>query len=176
MHSCSRKHSMVTKRGRQTEKEDEESEERTKMVEVVNLSSGRPCWQHGQELLQGCSPKGCEFTCLFGQFWILSATSFRCPVVVHGRPLLADTEGWVRLQFQAGQTWVPDTPRRMTSPLRVTCLHFCTPDMEDNLLCPECAERNKKIMERLIEWGGGRNLVYKSTSLLSNGPMPLKTE
>ena len=27
--------------------------------------------------------------------------------MVHGRSLPADTEGWVRLQFHAGQAWVP---------------------------------------------------------------------
>ena len=61
--------------------------------------------------------------------------------VVHGRPLLANTEGWVRLQFQAGQTWVPDTPRRMTSLFMLPACTFAPPDMEDNLLCPECAKR-----------------------------------
>ena len=61
--------------------------------------------------------------------------------VVHGRPLLADTEGWVRLQFQAGQTWVPDTPRRMTSLFMLPACTFAPPDLEDNLLCPECTKR-----------------------------------
>ncbi|KAM4863061.1 LOW QUALITY PROTEIN: developmental pluripotency-associated protein 2 [Urocitellus parryii] len=35
--------------------------------------------------------------------------------VVHGQFLSAETAGWVRLQFHAGQTWVPDTPKRMIS-------------------------------------------------------------
>ena len=61
--------------------------------------------------------------------------------VVHGRPLLADIEGWVRLQFQAGQAWVPDTPRRMTFLFMLPACTFAPPDLEDNLLCPECAKR-----------------------------------
>ncbi|CAD7671147.1 unnamed protein product [Nyctereutes procyonoides] len=32
--------------------------------------------------------------------------------VIHGRPLLADTQDWVRLQFHVGQAWVPDIPKR----------------------------------------------------------------
>ena len=61
--------------------------------------------------------------------------------VVRGRPLLADIEGWVRLQFQAGQAWVPDTPRRMTFLFMLPACTFAPPDLEDNLLCPECAKR-----------------------------------
>ena len=33
--------------------------------------------------------------------------------VVHGRQLPADKKAWVRLQFLASWTWVPDTPQRM---------------------------------------------------------------
>uniref|UniRef100_A0A8C6F5W6 Uncharacterized protein n=1 Tax=Monodon monoceros TaxID=40151 RepID=A0A8C6F5W6_MONMO len=68
--------------------------------------------------------------------------------VVPGRPLLADTEGWVRLQFRAGQAWVPDTPWGMISLFMLPVCTFPSPDLEDNMLYPECAKRNKKIMKR----------------------------
>ncbi|XP_007538783.1 developmental pluripotency-associated protein 2 [Erinaceus europaeus] len=70
--------------------------------------------------------------------------------IVHGRPLSADTEGWVRLQFHVGQVWVPNTPRRMIPLFLLPACTFSTPDLEDNLLCPECVKRNKKMMRRLI--------------------------
>ncbi|XP_054573089.1 developmental pluripotency-associated protein 2-like [Eptesicus fuscus] len=69
--------------------------------------------------------------------------------VVHGRHLLADKKGWVRLQFHAGQTWVPDTPTKMISLLLLPACTFPSPDLEDNMLCPDCVKRNKKMMEKL---------------------------
>ncbi|XP_039100899.1 developmental pluripotency-associated protein 2-like [Hyaena hyaena] len=54
--------------------------------------------------------------------------------VVHGRPLLADTKGWVRLQFHAGQAWVPDTPKRMISLFLLPACTFPSPGLEDNML------------------------------------------
>ncbi|XP_039090079.1 developmental pluripotency-associated protein 2-like [Hyaena hyaena] len=91
--------------------------------------------------------------------------------VVHGRPLLADTKGWVRLQFHAGQAWVPDTPKRMISLFLLPACTFPSPGLEDNMLCPECAKRNKKIMKRLIAMGKERRRGLKtSTSLPLSGP------
>ncbi|XP_016067990.1 PREDICTED: developmental pluripotency-associated protein 2 [Miniopterus natalensis] len=71
--------------------------------------------------------------------------------VVHGRPLLADKMGWVRLQFRAGHAWVPDTPTKMISLLLLPACTFPSPDLEDNMLCPECVKRNKRMMERLVK-------------------------
>ncbi|XP_012587251.1 PREDICTED: developmental pluripotency-associated protein 2 [Condylura cristata] len=70
--------------------------------------------------------------------------------VVHGRPLSAETNGWVRLQFHAGHTWVPNSSRRMISLFLLPACTFSTPDLEDNMLCPECVKRNKKMMRRLF--------------------------
>ena len=73
------------------------------------------------------------------------ATGFRW-CVVHGRQLPARKKGWVRLQFLAGQTWVPDTPQRMNFLfLLLTCV-IPEPEVEDNLLCPECVHSNKMIL------------------------------
>ncbi|XP_015416718.1 PREDICTED: developmental pluripotency-associated protein 2 [Myotis davidii] len=71
--------------------------------------------------------------------------------VVHGRHLLADKKGWVRLQFHAGQTWVPDTPTKMISLLLLPACTFPSPDLEDNMLCPDCVKRNKKMVEKLVK-------------------------
>lgn len=96
--------------------------------------------------------------------------------VVHGRPLLADIEGWVRLQFQAGQAWVPDTPRRMTFLFMLPACTFAPADLEDSMLCPECVTRNERIMKRLILMGRRKKPgLDTSSSLLLNGPC-LKTE
>lgn len=65
----------------------------------------------------------------------------------------ADTQGWVSLQFYAGQAWVPDAPKKITS-LPVTGLHFPYPDPEDSMLCPECVKKNKRMMEKLINYNG----------------------
>ena len=66
--------------------------------------------------------------------------------VVHGRQLPADKKGWVRLQFLAGQTWVPDTPQRMNFLFLLPACIIPEPGVEDNLLCPECVHSNKKIL------------------------------
>uniref|UniRef100_G1P9A2 Developmental pluripotency associated 2 n=1 Tax=Myotis lucifugus TaxID=59463 RepID=G1P9A2_MYOLU len=71
--------------------------------------------------------------------------------VVHGRHLLADKKGWVRLQFHAGQTWVPDTPTKMISLLLLPACTFPSPDLEDNMLCPDCVKRNKRMVEKLVK-------------------------
>ncbi|KAG8509547.1 Developmental pluripotency-associated protein 2, partial [Galemys pyrenaicus] len=60
--------------------------------------------------------------------------------VVHGRPLSADTNGWVRLQFRAGHTWVPNSSRKMISLFLLPACTFSSPDLEDNMLCPECVK------------------------------------
>uniref|UniRef100_A0A8D2AX75 Developmental pluripotency associated 2 n=1 Tax=Sciurus vulgaris TaxID=55149 RepID=A0A8D2AX75_SCIVU len=61
--------------------------------------------------------------------------------VVHGQLLSADAAGWVRLQFHAGQTWVPDTPKRMIALFLLPACTFPSPGLEDNMLCPECVKR-----------------------------------
>ncbi|XP_036912730.1 developmental pluripotency-associated protein 2 [Sturnira hondurensis] len=71
--------------------------------------------------------------------------------VVHGRPLLADKEGWVRLQFHAGHAWVPDSPKKIISLFLLPACTFPSSDLEDNMLCPECVKRNKKMMEKLVK-------------------------
>ena len=118
---------MVTKRGSVQKRKMSESEERTKTVEVVTSAQVAMLAAWSRIAARAVQPKAMNSRALRTSESFLPQASGVRWCVVHGRPLLADTEGWVRLQFQAGQTWVPDTPRRMTSPLRVTCLHFCTP-------------------------------------------------
>ncbi|KAM4889439.1 developmental pluripotency-associated protein 2-like [Thomomys bottae] len=69
--------------------------------------------------------------------------------VVHGRFLPADGKGWVRLQFCAGQTWVPDTHKTMISLFLLPACSFPSPKLEGNMLCPECVKRNKKMMRKI---------------------------
>ncbi|XP_051046898.1 developmental pluripotency-associated protein 2 [Phodopus roborovskii] len=66
--------------------------------------------------------------------------------VVHGRLLPADKIGWVCLQMSIGHTWVPDSSQRMVSLFLLPACVFPTPGVEDNLLCPECVQSNKRIL------------------------------
>ena len=171
MHSCSRKHSMVTKRGSVQKRKMSENEERTNMVEVVTSAQVAMLAAWSRIAARAVQPKAVNSHALRASESFLPQASGVRWCVVHGRLLLADTEGWVRLQFQAGQTWVPDTPRRMTSLFMLPACTFAPPDLEDNLLCPECTKRNKKIMKRLITMGRRKKPgLDTSTSLLSNGP------
>ncbi|XP_070224960.1 LOW QUALITY PROTEIN: developmental pluripotency-associated protein 4-like [Bos mutus] len=69
--------------------------------------------------------------------------------MVHGRSLPADTEGWVRLQFHAGQAWVPGKRRRVSAFFLIPSGDFPPLHLEDNMLCPECVHRNKVLTKSL---------------------------
>ncbi|KAM5281134.1 developmental pluripotency-associated protein 4-like [Ctenodactylus gundi] len=58
--------------------------------------------------------------------------------VVHGRSLPADKDGWVQLQFHAGQAWVPEKRGRLSALFLLPACTFPPPHMQDNLLCPGC--------------------------------------
>ncbi|XP_075813011.1 developmental pluripotency-associated protein 2-like [Microtus pennsylvanicus] len=66
--------------------------------------------------------------------------------VVRGRQFPAYKESWVCLQMHAGQTWVPDSSQRMIPLFILPACVFPSPGVEDNLLCPECAHSNRKMM------------------------------
>ncbi|XP_043304944.1 developmental pluripotency-associated protein 2 [Cervus elaphus] len=176
MHSCSRKHNVVTKGGSVQKRKMRKGEEQTSVVEVVTSAQAAMLAAWSRIAARAVQPKAVNSRALRTSESFLPQASGVRWCVVHGRPLLADTEGWVRLQFQAGQAWVPDTPRRMTSLFMLPACIFAPPDLEDNLLCPECAKRNKKIMKRLIAMGRRKKAGLDTpTSLLSNGPC-LKTD
>uniref|UniRef100_A0A8C2VCF8 Developmental pluripotency associated 2 n=2 Tax=Chinchilla lanigera TaxID=34839 RepID=A0A8C2VCF8_CHILA len=90
--------------------------------------------------------------------------------VVHGQLRSADVAGWVRLQFRAGHTWVPDTPRRMIALILLPACTFPSPGTEDNTLCPECVQRNKKMMKKLIMREKMRHLVGDQNMSPQNMP------
>ncbi|XP_004479614.1 developmental pluripotency-associated protein 4 [Dasypus novemcinctus] len=69
--------------------------------------------------------------------------------VVHGRSLPANTDGWVHLQFHAGQAWVPEKQGRVSALFLLPACNFPPPHMEDNMLCPKCVQRNKVLMKSL---------------------------
>ncbi|XP_044110972.1 developmental pluripotency-associated protein 4 isoform X1 [Neovison vison] len=69
--------------------------------------------------------------------------------VVHGKSLPADTEGWVHLQFHAGQAWVPEKRGRVCALFLLPACNFPPPHLEDNMLCPRCVRRNKVLMKSL---------------------------
>jgi hypothetical protein len=66
--------------------------------------------------------------------------------VVHGRQCPADRKGWIRLQFHAVLSWVPDTPQGMDFLFPLPACVVQEPRVEDNLSCPEFVHSNKKIM------------------------------
>ncbi|XP_045413042.1 developmental pluripotency-associated protein 4 [Lemur catta] len=72
--------------------------------------------------------------------------------VVHGRSLPADTDGWVHLQFHAGQAWVPEKQGgRVSALFLLPACNFPPPHLEDNMLCPMCVHRNK-VLIRSLQW------------------------
>uniref|UniRef100_A0A8C6RTV3 Developmental pluripotency associated 4 n=1 Tax=Nannospalax galili TaxID=1026970 RepID=A0A8C6RTV3_NANGA len=69
--------------------------------------------------------------------------------VVHGKSLPADSSGWVRLQFHAGQAWVPEKKGRVSALFLLPACTFPPPNLEDNMLCPRCVQRNKVLIKSL---------------------------
>ncbi|XP_007538782.2 developmental pluripotency-associated protein 4 [Erinaceus europaeus] len=69
--------------------------------------------------------------------------------VVHGRSFSTNRKGWVRLQFHAGQVWVPEEEGRVCALFLLPACTFPPPDLEDNMLCPKCIQKNKVLMKSL---------------------------
>ncbi|KAL6041566.1 hypothetical protein STEG23_030241 [Scotinomys teguina] len=68
--------------------------------------------------------------------------------VVHGRSLPANSSGWVRLQFHAGQAWVPEKKGKVIALFLLPACTFPPPHLED-MLCPRCVRRNKILKKSL---------------------------
>ncbi|XP_034371692.1 developmental pluripotency-associated protein 4 isoform X2 [Arvicanthis niloticus] len=69
--------------------------------------------------------------------------------VIHGTSLPSNSRGWVRLQFHAGQAWVPDKKGKATALFLLPACTFPPPHLEDNMLCPKCVHRNKILSKSL---------------------------
>ncbi|XP_006895415.1 PREDICTED: developmental pluripotency-associated protein 2-like [Elephantulus edwardii] len=93
--------------------------------------------------------------------------------VVHGRVLPSDVDGWVRLQFHSGHVWVPDSPRKMISLLILPACVFPSPEIEDNMLCPQCVQRNKKLLKRLLALGKTKKPNVNTATSLSLKRLPV---
>uniref|UniRef100_A0A2K5Z8Z3 SAP domain-containing protein n=1 Tax=Mandrillus leucophaeus TaxID=9568 RepID=A0A2K5Z8Z3_MANLE len=144
---CSKKHKAVTER---KSYETNERTEETNTVEVIISAQGTMLASWARIAARAVQPKAvnsCSIPVSVEAF-SMQASGVRC-CVVHGRCLSADTKGWVRLQFHAGQAWVPTTHRRMISLFLLPACIFPSPGIEDNMLCPDFAKRNKK-MKRLM--------------------------
>ncbi|XP_076973590.1 developmental pluripotency-associated protein 2 [Tamandua tetradactyla] len=129
----------VTKTGKGQKKEKEEM---TKKIEVITSAQEAMLASWTRIAARAVQPKtvnSCPIPTSVETF-LLQASGVRW-CVVHGRVLPADTKGWVRLQFHAGQAWVPDTPKRMISLFLLPACTFASADVEDNMLCPECVKR-----------------------------------
>ncbi|KAK2502378.1 hypothetical protein MC885_015974 [Smutsia gigantea] len=139
--SCSRKFRKATKRAR-TRKHKNEREEGTHTAEVVTSAQEAMLAAWARIASKAIQPKSANSRSIPAsvETFLVEASGVRW-CVVHGRPLLAKTKGWVRLQFHAGQTWVPDTPKKMISLFLLPACTFPSPDLEDNMLCPECVKR-----------------------------------
>uniref|UniRef100_A0A673UVA7 Developmental pluripotency associated 2 n=2 Tax=Suricata suricatta TaxID=37032 RepID=A0A673UVA7_SURSU len=155
LESCSTNCKMTAKRARIRKScKKSKREEGINIVEVVTSAQEGVLAAWSRIAAKASQPKSVNSRPIPAsvETFLLKASGVRW-CVVHGRPLLADTKGWVRLQFHAGQAWVPDTPKRMISLFLLPACTFPSPGLEDNMLCPECAKRNKKIMKRLIAVG-----------------------
>ncbi|XP_058546573.1 developmental pluripotency-associated protein 2-like [Neofelis nebulosa] len=172
LQSCSTKCKMATKRARIRKRKKSEREEGINIVEVITSAQEGmlAAWSRIAARASQSKSVNSRPIPVSVETFLLQASGVRW-CVVHGRPLLADTKGWVRLQFHAGQAWVPDTPKRMISLFLLPACTFPSPGLEDNMLCPECAKRNKKIMKRLIAMGKERRRgLNTSTSFPLSGP------
>ncbi|KAL2805124.1 developmental pluripotency-associated protein 2, partial [Daubentonia madagascariensis] len=142
LQSCSRKHKTGTKRARLQERcKMKEKAEKTNIVEVMSSPQESSLASWARIAARAVQPKAvnsCSIPASVEAF-LMQASGVRW-CVVHGSALSADTKGWVRLQFHAGQAWVPDTPRKMISLLLLPACLFPSPGLEDNMLCPECAK------------------------------------
>ncbi|XP_037658538.1 developmental pluripotency-associated protein 2-like [Choloepus didactylus] len=152
---CSKKCKVMPKTAKdQKSCKRREREEMTNRVEVITSAQEAILASWTRIAARAAQPKtvnSCPIPTSVETF-LLQASGVRW-CVVHGRVLPADTQGWVRLQFHAGQAWVPDTPKRMISLFLLPACTFPSADVEDNMLCPECVKRNKKLMKRLILMG-----------------------
>ncbi|XP_048192523.1 developmental pluripotency-associated protein 2-like [Perognathus longimembris pacificus] len=124
--------------------------ERNNIMEVVTSAQASmlACW--ARIAAGAAKPRTVKFcpTASTIETFLLPASGVRW-CVVHGRLLPADGKGWVRLQFCAGQTWVPNSCKTMISLFLLPACLFPTPGLKDNMLCPECVKRNKKIMKKI---------------------------
>ncbi|KAF6384614.1 hypothetical protein mRhiFer1_004122 [Rhinolophus ferrumequinum] len=149
--SSSKKCKMVTKKARSKKScKMSEREQMTNSVEVITSAQEAMLAAWARLAARAVQPKAmnsCPIPASAENFLLQTSGVRWC--VVHGRPLLADREGWVRLQFYAGQAWVPDPPKKMISLFLLPACTFPYPDLEDNMLCPDCVKRNKRMMERL---------------------------
>uniref|UniRef100_A0A2K6M7I9 SAP domain-containing protein n=1 Tax=Rhinopithecus bieti TaxID=61621 RepID=A0A2K6M7I9_RHIBE len=143
---CSRKHKAVTER---KSYEMSERTEETNTVEVIISAQGAMLASWARIAARAVQPQAvnsCSIPVSVEAFLTQASGVRWC--VVHGRCLSADTKGWVRLQFHAGQAWVPTTYRRTISLFLLPACIFPSPGIEDNMLCPDFAKRNK--MKRLM--------------------------
>ncbi|XP_014647678.1 PREDICTED: developmental pluripotency-associated protein 2 [Ceratotherium simum simum] len=170
LQSCSRKCKMETKRARVRKSKKSEREEGTNTVEVITSAQEAMLAAWARIAARAVQPKAMNSRPIptSAETFLPQASGVRW-CVVHGRPLWADTQGWVRLHFRAGQTWVPDTPRKMVSLFLLPACTFPPPDLEDNMLCPECAQRNRKMMRRFNTMKKKKQSGVNASFLL-NGP------
>ncbi|XP_035584242.1 developmental pluripotency-associated protein 2-like [Zalophus californianus] len=172
LQSCSRKGKMVAEKARLWKScKKSEREEGINTVEVVtSVQEGvLAAWSRIAARASQSKSVNSRSIPASVETFLLQASGVRW-CVVHGRPLLADTQGWVCLQFHAGQAWVPDTPKRMISLFLLPACTFPSPGLEDNMLCPECAKRNKKMMKRLIALGKEKRPHLNRPTFPLDGP------
>uniref|UniRef100_H0XPG1 SAP domain-containing protein n=1 Tax=Otolemur garnettii TaxID=30611 RepID=H0XPG1_OTOGA len=151
LHSCSRKLKAETKKARPQErsKMSVKTEELDRVDVIISAQeSALASW--ARIAAKAGQPKTVNSQSIpaSAEAFLIIVSGLRC-CVTHGQPLPADRKGWVCLQFHAGQAWVA-TPRRMISLFLLPVCIFPSPGLEDNMLWPDCAKRNTKIMKRLM--------------------------
>uniref|UniRef100_H0XZG9 Developmental pluripotency associated 2 n=1 Tax=Otolemur garnettii TaxID=30611 RepID=H0XZG9_OTOGA len=151
LHSCSRKLKAETKRARPQERSKMSVKtEELDRVEVITSAQESALATWARIAAKAGQPKTVNSWSIpvSAEAFLTTASALRW-YVIRGEPLPTDTD-WVRLQFHAGQAWVPATPRRMISLFLLPACIVPSPGLEDNMLCPDCAKGNKKTMKRLM--------------------------
>uniref|UniRef100_H0XQT7 Developmental pluripotency associated 2 n=1 Tax=Otolemur garnettii TaxID=30611 RepID=H0XQT7_OTOGA len=151
LHSRSRKLRAETKRARPQERSKMSVKtEEIDRVEVITSAqeSASALWRIAAQAGQPKTVNSWSIPASAEAF-LTTASGLRW-CVIHGEPLPADREGRVHLQFHASQAWVSATPRRMISLFLLSACIVPSPGLEDNMVYPDCAKGNKKIMKRLM--------------------------
>ncbi|CAH6792385.1 Dppa4 [Phodopus roborovskii] len=101
----------------------------SKIVAVANNHTTNKAMKKEETVQSSATAETCAST---GELWC----------VVHGRSFPANTNGWVRLQFHAGQAWVPEKKGKVIALFLLPACTFPPPHLEDNLLCPKCVHNS----------------------------------
>uniref|UniRef100_H0XZR3 Developmental pluripotency associated 2 n=1 Tax=Otolemur garnettii TaxID=30611 RepID=H0XZR3_OTOGA len=143
LHPCSRKLKAETKRARPQERSKTSVKtEELDRIEMITSAQESAVASWARIAAKAGQPKTENSWSIpaSAETFLTTASGLRW-CVIHGEPLPTDTEG---SGLGACHSQEDDFPFLLPA-----CI-FPSPGLEDNMLCPDCAKRNKKIIKRLM--------------------------